>query len=399
MTPVDAIAFLRRKSELIVGCTYDPDEQTSLRESWDQIFAAIALDEKIPALQKLDRALEKALKRHVFDWVFAALRETLVEEFGLSQLTNDEIELAAVPLPSPDDVTLMPSENRRAVTRRFLDPQGVEQALVDISAATLREFAQIFADYSGRPVRLPAALAERQILPELLPQMCEADAREVIATLRYHFKKLHVLAVNDKGGIVLKDTSARDAARAEANRPKQAAAVEIQQAAAAMSPEQFWQRVEIARQNSGDGMADTDKLEAALRRCSRAEILGFQLRLEECLAASYRLDLWAVAYLVKGGCSDDGFEYFRGWLIAQGRNYFEAALANPECAADRAEGREAECEEMLQVAWQAFARRSKKAMPYGLASRPPHATGTDWREEDLPKLFPRLAKKFAGSGS
>ena len=34
---------------------------------------------------------------------------------------------------------------------------------------------------------------------------------------------------------------------------------------------------------------------------------------------SYRWDLWGAAYLANGGCSDDGFDYFRGWLIGQGR--------------------------------------------------------------------------------
>ena len=28
--------------------------------------------------------------------------------------------------------------------------------------------------------------------------------------------------------------------------------------------------------------------------------------------------------MLKGGCSDDGFEYFRGWLISRGRKVYEA---------------------------------------------------------------------------
>jgi hypothetical protein len=37
---------------------------------------------------------------------------------------------------------------------------------------------------------------------------------------------------------------------------------------------------------------------------------------------------------MNGGCSDDGFDYFRGWLISQGRTVFEAALENPDSLAD-----------------------------------------------------------------
>lgn len=34
--------------------------------------------------------------------------------------------------------------------------------------------------------------------------------------------------------------------------------------------------------------------------------------------ALYRRDLWAAAYIIGGGCSDDSFIDFRAGLIAQG---------------------------------------------------------------------------------
>ncbi|MFL6076856.1 MAG: DUF4240 domain-containing protein [Mycobacteriales bacterium] len=37
------------------------------------------------------------------------------------------------------------------------------------------------------------------------------------------------------------------------------------------------------------------------------------------MAESYQGDLWGAAYLINGGASDDGFDYFRGWLIARTR--------------------------------------------------------------------------------
>jgi hypothetical protein len=36
--------------------------------------------------------------------------------------------------------------------------------------------------------------------------------------------------------------------------------------------------------------------------------------------------MWVAAYLMNGGCSDDGFDYFRGWLIAQGRTTLEQVV-------------------------------------------------------------------------
>jgi hypothetical protein len=48
---------------------------------------------------------------------------------------------------------------------------------------------------------------------------------------------------------------------------------------------------------------------------------------------AYRNSLWGAAYLICGGCSDDGFEYFRCWLIGQGREVYEAALSDPDSLA------------------------------------------------------------------
>ncbi|OSP39974.1 hypothetical protein B7767_28795 [Streptomyces sp. 13-12-16] len=70
--------------------------------------------------------------------------------------------------------------------------------------------------------------------------------------------------------------------------------------------------------------------------------------------------LWAAAYVINGGCSDDGFDYFRGWLIAQGRETFERVVADPDALAElpvvraaAAGGFDLECEETLGIVWNA----------------------------------------------
>lgn len=68
---------------------------------------------------------------------------------------------------------------------------------------------------------------------------------------------------------------------------------------------------------------------------------------------AYRTGLWAAAYLMRGGCSDDGFDYFRGWLLAQGRAVWEGAVAAPDSLADLGldpDEDEIECEDFLSVA-------------------------------------------------
>ena len=57
------------------------------------------------------------------------------------------------------------------------------------------------------------------------------------------------------------------------------------------------------------------------------------------MADSYRSSLWAAVYVINGGCSHDGFDYFRGWLMLQGRETFGQAVADPGSLADLAAAR------------------------------------------------------------
>lgn len=50
---------------------------------------------------------------------------------------------------------------------------------------------------------------------------------------------------------------------------------------------------------------------------------------------AYQYGLWTAASVIdRGDCSDDGFIDFRGWLIAQGREVYLAALKDPDSLAD-----------------------------------------------------------------
>ncbi|RYX81593.1 DUF4240 domain-containing protein [bacterium] len=163
-----------------------------------------------------------------------------------------------------------------------------------------------------------------------------------------------------------------------------------------MDKAQFWQLIEASKNKKSDCQKQAAKLEKLLDKLSADEILGFENIFTSLLSESYRWDLWAVAYIVNGGCSDDGFEYFRYWLIAQGQTYFEAAIQNPERAADAARFEEAECEEIRYATCEPY--QSKTGTPIDEVSDglnyPAEPMGQPWNEEDLEALFPRLWKKF-----
>lgn len=106
---------------------------------------------------------------------------------------------------------------------------------------------------------------------------------------------------------------------------------ELKPTAEMMGEEQFWAIVQTAVDEAGDD--EDEYLEVAKRELSKLslkEMIGFRLRTDKLLYDSYTSEMWCAGYLMNGGCSDDGFEYFRLWVISRGRKAYEAAMANPD---------------------------------------------------------------------
>ena len=97
-----------------------------------------------------------------------------------------------------------------------------------------------------------------------------------------------------------------------------------------MNEDQFWQIIQTAKRAAGDDDEQLELIEAALQPLELEDILEFQRIFDRLHERSYRADLWGAAHIINGGATDDGFDYFRGWLIAQGREVFSAALEQPD---------------------------------------------------------------------
>lgn len=170
-----------------------------------------------------------------------------------------------------------------------------------------------------------------------------------------------------------------------------------------MDLSEFWDLVETAREESddpADGFAVAEALTRALADAQPETIEAFDVALGGLLAESYRTDLWAAAYLVNGGASDDSFDYFRGWLVTQGRDAFEAVVADPDSLADlapvraaMADGEGLECEDLLSVAWDAYEEATGEELPdTGRAALPQLETMWDFDDEgEMRARLPRLA--------
>lgn len=159
-----------------------------------------------------------------------------------------------------------------------------------------------------------------------------------------------------------------------------------------MDDETFWGLIAAARQD-GDALID------ALAGRTAAEIIEFDRIASEKVRDAFRWDLWAVAYIMNGGCSDDGFDYFITWLIGRGRDAYHAALASPARAADGCDPDDEPFEnEMLWWApAQAYARVTGQDPDafYELAHRVSRTIqGEAWDEDAVGGMYPELAARF-----
>lgn len=143
----------------------------------------------------------------------------------------------------------------------------------------------------------------------------------------------------------------------------------------AMDTDQYWQLVDDARTRARgsrgpDAPLDAEDVAEALKDllvAQGAEVtLAADAAYDQVVASAYGNRLWGAAYVIGGGCSDDGFDYFLGWLVAQGRAVFEAAVADPDSLADVVdEDTVAECEDMLAAAWDAYEELTGDEPPTG----------------------------------
>ncbi|MFY0539447.1 DUF4240 domain-containing protein [Nannocystis pusilla] len=122
-----------------------------------------------------------------------------------------------------------------------------------------------------------------------------------------------------------------------------------------MDRTRFWNLIAAARSDAGTRHTARALVEL-LAALPADDIAAFDAWYWTHQAAARRRELWAAAYTIMGGCSDDGFDYFRGWLIGQGERVYMAAIHDPDSLADHPLKEPPSCEAMLGAAAVAYKR-------------------------------------------
>lgn len=145
-------------------------------------------------------------------------------------------------------------------------------------------------------------------------------ARQGLADLYIHFER-------NSGDPLL--------TRAELDAALKAGRVSNEPMVSEVNKDTFWALIQEARRLWGqdlDGSAQW--LESQLLIIGPEQARNFDSIVHGYLSLSYKYGLWTAASIMLDGCSDDGFMDFRGWLIAQGRAAYLAALKDPDSLAD-----------------------------------------------------------------
>jgi len=174
----------------------------------------------------------------------------------------------------------------------------------------------------------------------------------------------------------------------------------------AMTEARFWSIIAEAVPYAADREKQTAVLRASLEKLTLHQLEEYAVIFAQEMHASYSWDLWGAAYIIQGGASDDGFEYFRRWLISQGREVLERAKADPDSLAnlsmpDSVEDRE--FEEIAYLALDVWGKKSGRdprhmpnSAPMVLGEKP---SGLQFSEDPaaLKKRYPKLWARFGSS--
>ena len=157
----------------------------------------------------------------------------------------------------------------------------------------------------------------------------------------------------------------------------------------------FWEIIEKTKANSSSSAEQIELLIAELELFKATEIGKFQKLLQQKTAALYHWDIWALAYLAQGGCSDDAFEAFPPWIILQGPAVYQLALKDvTKLSAHVPAGAETQADGLLFAPAIAYENRAGKPMRPAEA-KAPKIHGKYWEELELQSRYPELYRRYS----
>lgn len=139
-----------------------------------------------------------------------------------------------------------------------------------------------------------------------------------------------------------------------------------------MNVNDFWKIIEVGK----NADQPEEILEELLSGLSPEQIHLFATYFENMFDKAYRWDIWCAAYLLDGGCSDDGFIYFVRGLISKGRDVYENAVRDPNSLIEFLNAPCVQNEMFGCVAREVYEKITGSELPYD--DHPAASTSYEW---------------------
>ncbi len=175
-----------------------------------------------------------------------------------------------------------------------------------------------------------------------------------------------------------------------------------------INTDKFWSLVDNAVEASKGGDFLKEKhLTEELEKLSLGEIKEFEFALRKCIIDADEFKILAAKKIIEGFVTDDGYLYFRCWIIGLGKSAYTETLKNPDYLANIVSKEEiCEWESIMYVATEAYSNltgmEEDETFPRSVAfymgldydfGAPP-TKGKDWTEDELPTMLPELWAKY-----
>ncbi len=156
----------------------------------------------------------------------------------------------------------------------------------------------------------------------------------------------------------------------------------------------FWEIINDSRNSSEDKYEFLEILTDKLSAFKPTEIRKFARIFIGKFEELNTWENWALAYIVRRGCGDDEFDYFKAWVISKGFDTFNKIRKNRQIEFKDLIGLDdPQFEEMMYVAEDVFELKTGDLMT-PVRVKKQKISGEKWTEENVCKIFPEICKQF-----
>lgn len=155
----------------------------------------------------------------------------------------------------------------------------------------------------------------------------------------------------------------------------------------------FWHLIQESRKESANQFNFIDSLRSSLAKFHPKELRNFNkiLLIKTCELNTW--EHWALAYIIRGGCGDDAFDYFKAWVVSKGRHAFESIKSLHEDEFTTIFDEDPQLEELYYITDEIYESKTSDFIP-SIKAKSNGLKGKKWKEDKLVETFPSWCKIF-----